>query len=81
MQRKTGSENGREDYVVTGNAALGYAQRGRDVFEAVAQGLAYLVCEDLAYTLQIAAESHVVLLDILVPDLCDELVQNGVAVT
>ena len=71
----------RSEHVVPGNAALGYAQGSRHIFNAVVQGLAYLIGEDLTDTFQIPAESHVVLLDILVPYLCDKLVQNGVAVT
>ena len=78
MQGQSGAEHGTQYYILLGNIDGCGAQRGCNLFCHIVEFLAYLQRHYLTYTLQVAAETQLVLLDVYIAYFGDELVQNTV---
>lgn len=76
MQRQSSTEDGGHDDSVVICRYVRYSERGTYILDRIVQGLADFVSKDFPDPLKISAESHVVLLDILVPHLGHEAVED-----
>ena len=78
VERQTGTQNRGHNNVIINKLHLGLTQRSLDHLGGIVQLFREFIGRDLANALEVAAESHRVLLDVLVAQLGQKGVQNRV---
>ena len=76
MQRQTRTQYGAENDIVLRNILHSLTVWRHYILRGVIKFLAYFVCHNLTYALNIATETHLVLLHRHIPYLTEELVKN-----